>query len=57
MKPEVVNALKKCDTLKQMVEVMEQNYETNEKLGLLAKGQILVGLGKLIDIAKLKPKK
>jgi hypothetical protein len=36
---------------------MNSHYDTTEKLGLLQKGQVIVGLGKLVDLMKLKPKK
>lgn len=57
MNADKLNQFKKCDTLEQMFQVLEQNYVLNKKMGLLQKGAILTGLDKLIKVAGLEEKK
>ena len=56
MKTEILNQLKKCDTLQQMLNVLSENYDLNNKLGAMQKGMILTGVDKLIQVAQLKEK-
>lgn len=56
MKTEILNQLKKCDSLAQMFEVLQTNYDLNNKLGAMQKGMILTGVDKLIQVANLKEK-
>jgi len=57
MDAKVLDALKKCDTLHQMVQVLQGNFDTTKKLGTMQKGMILAGIDQLIEIAQLQPKK
>lgn len=57
MDAKVLDALKKCDTLHQMVQVLQTNFDTTKKLGTMQKGMILAGIDQLIEIAQLQPKK
>ncbi len=57
MNATVFEQLKKCETLDQMQNVLKENFDTTQKLGVMQKGMILTGISKLIEIAKLQPKK
>lgn len=56
MKTEILNQLKKCETLDQMLHVLKSNYDLSEKLGAMQKGMILTGVDKLVQIAQLEKK-
>lgn len=56
MKPEILNQLKKCDSLQQMLTVLETKYDLTQKLGAMQKGMILNGVDTLIQVANLKEK-
>lgn len=56
MKAEVLHQLKKCDSLAQMLEVLQLNYDLNQKLQTMQKGMILGGVDQLIKVANLKEK-
>lgn len=57
MKNNLKNKLVNCDSLEEMFEVMNRNYETEKKISKIAKATIVNKIGLLITITGIKERK
>lgn len=49
--------IKRCETLKQVFEVINEHYDTNQNLGIVTGNTVKNQIPELVKLLKLKPKK